>query len=107
MIPANEGNRLTWGSTTDSTGGPALEWTIGDTLVFDISLYDCANGSDLSGCTGADKGFAASATSCDSISCAPPGTDCDGVRYVSPGDDDVQKACSNPNADITLTVCST
>jgi hypothetical protein len=86
-----------------------FEYSVADTLWYDISLIDCTNGQDASNCPGHEGGLSltASGGDCASANCAP-GDYCPKQAYFVWNDDLATKSCQpgQTSGDITMTLCS-
>ncbi|KAF2686082.1 hypothetical protein K458DRAFT_416427 [Lentithecium fluviatile CBS 122367] len=86
-----------------------FEYSVAETLWYDISLIDCVNGQDASGCPGHEGGITltASGGDCATASCAP-GAYCPEQAYFVWNDDLATKSCKpgQNSGDITMTLCS-
>ncbi|KAF2792593.1 hypothetical protein K505DRAFT_338561 [Melanomma pulvis-pyrius CBS 109.77] len=86
-----------------------FEYTVTDTLWYDISLIDCANGNDAGGCPGHEGGIRLEATGdgCAVAECAA-NSYCPDQAYFVWNDDLATKSCGPGQAggDVTMTLCS-
>jgi hypothetical protein len=79
-----------------------------DTLWYDISLIDCTNGQDASGCPGHDGGITISASGGDcAVGSCGPGEYCPEQAYFKHDDDKATKSCKpgQNKGDVTMTLC--
>jgi len=86
-----------------------FEYSVADTLWYDISLIDCTNGNDASGCPGHEAGITMTASGGDcAVANCPPGAFCPDQAYFVWNDDLATKSCKpgQTGGDITMTLCS-
>jgi hypothetical protein len=86
-----------------------FEYTITDTLWYDISLIDCANGDDGSRCPGYEAGIRLEASGGEcAVADLPANTRATDQAYFVWNDDWATKSCQpgQNTGDVTMTLCS-